>query len=246
MQPRSSTWIHPPTDARIAAHVHDWQATVRQLHTVPLGVQPFVTISREYGCGAYNLARHLTQLLNERLHPPIPWLAYGRGVLEQVAQDLHLQREIVESIMERRRDEITELFDSLLNHKVDEALVFRKLAEVIRSLAMRGRVVLVGRGGNRLTPDLKTGLHVRLVAPRAWRVHHVQLERRLTEREASALVAKSEAERAHFLETFFVQDPAQPVHFDLTIDCSRFDPAQVAEIIFCALSVRFHERLAED
>jgi cytidylate kinase len=211
-----------------------------------LGLQPFITLSREYGCGAYTVAQRLVQLLNDRFRPSIPWVAYGRDVLEQVARDMHLQREIVESITERRRDEVTELIDSILNRKVDETLVFRKLAEVIRSLAMRGRVVIVGRGGYLLTPDLKTGLHVRLVAPRAWRVHHVQVERNLAEPDALILVRQSETERSRFLKTFFVQDPARPVYFDLTIDCSRFNPDQVAAIILFALSVRFRKTLIEE
>jgi cytidylate kinase len=164
--------------------------------------------------------------------------------MEPVAQDLHLHREIVESITERRRGEIAELLDSVLNRKVDEALVVRKLAEVIRSLAMHGQVVLVGRGGYLITSDLKTGLHVRLVAPREWRIHHVGAERNLSHAEAATLVEKSEAERARFLQTFFVRDRSTPVRFDLVIDCSRFNKDQIAEIILGALELRFGQTLA--
>jgi len=244
MDGRSDTRIHSGTDARIAAHVHAWEAATGMRRRVPLGTQPFVTISREFGCGAYWVAQRLVELLNERFQSSIPWLAYGRDLMEPVAQDLHLHREIVESITERRRGEIAELLDSVLNRKVDEALVVRKLAEVIRSLAMHGQVVLVGRGGYLITPDLKTGLHVRLVAPREWRIHHVAAERNLSHAEAAKLVDKSEAERARFLQTFFVRDRSTPVRFDLVIDCSRFNKDQIAEIILGALELRFGETLA--
>jgi cytidylate kinase len=244
MYGRSHVRIRSETDARIGAHFHAWEAATSMRRRIPLETQPFVTISREFGCGAYSQAQRLVQLLNERFRPSIPWLAYGRDILEPVAQDLHLHREIVESITERRRGELAELLDSVLNRKVDEALVVRKLAEVIRSLAMHGQVVLVGRGGYLIASDLKTGLHIRLVAPREWRIHHVATERNLSHAEAAKLVEKSEAERAHFLQTFFVRDTSTPVRFDLVIDCSRFNKDQIAEIILGALELRFGQTLA--
>jgi cytidylate kinase len=246
MQWRSKSWIHPETDARIAAHLHRWETAASRLQTVPLEVQPFITISREYGCGAFALAQRLVQLLNERFRPAIPWAAYGKDLLEHVAQDLHLRREVVESITERRRSEFAEWLDSMLTRKVDESVVVRQLAEVIRSLAMHGHVVLVGRGGYLVTPDLKTGLHTRLVASREWRVHHVATERNLSHDEAARLVERSQAERDRFLQTFYIHDLSKPVHFDLTIDSSRFNNDQIAEIILCALMLRFGERLTAE
>jgi cytidylate kinase len=126
---------------------------------------------------------------------------------------------------------------------VDEALVFRKMAEIIRSLAMHGHAVLVGRGSYMITQDLKTGLHIRLVAPRAWRAHRVAEEQQLPYKEAVQLVDQGDKERSQFLHTFFVQDPEHPLHRDLIIDNSAFNLAQVSEIVFTALSVRFGESL---
>ena len=40
----------------------------------------------------------------------------------------------------------------------------------VRALAEVGRVIIVGRGGVFITRDLPGGIHVRLVAPREWRV----------------------------------------------------------------------------
>jgi cytidylate kinase len=117
------------------------------------------------------------------------------------------------------------------------------MAEVIRSLATHGHVVLVGRGSCMLTQDLKTGLHVRLVAPRDWRAHKIQSDRSLSRRDAEKIVDDGERARHHFLDTFFVRDPAHPFHHDLVIDSSRFNLAQIAEIVFAALSARFGEQL---
>jgi cytidylate kinase len=244
-----STTYHPwatgNIEERIGAHVRAWQAARNAGHPIPLARDPFVTLSREFGCEAVPTAMRLVEILNERSHPVLPWVVCDREVLDRVARELHLQREIVESMDDTRRGEMVELFDALLNRKVDEALMFRKLAEVIRSLATHGHSVIVGRGGYLITHDLKTGLHVRLVAPHEWRVHKVATEGNLGLSNAQKIVAEGEQRRANFMRTFFVQDPLHPFHYDLIIDNSRFDPAQIAETIFATLAARFGEhRLA--
>ena len=232
-------------EARIAAHVHAWEA-LKQLYPSRYECLPFITISREFGCEGRLLAERLVEILNERCRPQVPWVPYHREVVDRVAQELHLARSVVESLDGQRRDEMSELFNAILNVKVDEALIFRKMAEVIRSLAAHGNAVLVGRGSYLITQDLKTGLHVRLVAPRAWRVARLAIDHQLPNREAERLVLEGERERARFHATFFVQSPDHPFHHDLIIDNSRFNLAQVAEIVFAALSARFGEILVGD
>jgi cytidylate kinase len=238
----SHGWAAPDLETRIGAHVHAWAKTRQAVRLRP-ETYPFVTISREFGCEALPLAQRLVEILNERCRPSIPWVAYDRELLDKVASELHLAREIVESIDGRRRDVMTELFNAVLNVKMDEALMFRKLAEVIRSLATHGHTVLLGRGGYLITQDLKTGLHVRLVAPREWRIHKVATDRNLTQAEAERIVAEGERERNRFLHTFFHQNPKHPFYHDLVIDSARFNLAQVAELIFTALAARFGQAL---
>lgn len=234
--------IRASLEARIAAHVRAWE----QLKKAPAHrheTLPFVTISREFGCEALPLAKRLVEILNERCRPSIPWVAYDRELLDKVAQELHLRRDVVDSLDGARRNEMSELFDALLNRKVDEALVFRKLAEVIRSLAMHGHSIIIGRGGHLITQDLKTSLHVRLVAPFGWRVQRLATDRQLPYQEAEKIVTAGERERARFIATFFHHDPAHPFHHDLVIDNARFNLAQIAEIIFTALGARFGAQL---
>ncbi len=242
-----NTTFHPrscrSTEDRIAAHVRAWEAARNAGHPIPLTEEPFVTLSREFGCEAVPAAKLLAEVLNERCQPILPWVAYDREILDQVARELHLQREIVESMDDTRRSEMAELFDAILNRKVDESLMFRKLAEVVRSFAAHGHSVIVGRGGYLITHDLKAGLHVRLAAPREWRVQNVAARRNLTLREAGRIVAEGESRRENFMRTFFVQDPQRPFQFDLIIDNSRFNLAQVAETIYATLTVRFDKKL---
>ncbi len=242
MSTLSHGWAVASLEARIAAHVHAWEK-VKHTTAHAHEIYPFVTISREFGCDAVPLAHRLIEILNERCRPSIPWVAYDREVLDRVATEMNLSREIIESLDGLRRNEMTELFNNILSRKVDEVLVFRKMAEVIRSLATHGHSVLVGRGCYMVTQDLKTGLHIRLVAPRNWRIHKVAVDRGITQREAEVLVGEGEKQREHFLRTFFTHDLQHPFHHDLVIEASAFNLAQAAEIVFTALGARFGEQL---
>ena len=236
-------WAGPNLEARIAAHVHAWQRLKESKQPRPPEVHPFITIAREFGCEGAALAHRLIEILNERCRPSIPWVAYDHELLDKVSQELHLHNELISALDGRRRDEMSELFEAILNRRVDDALVVRKLAEVVRSLAVHGHSVLVGRGSYLITQDLKTGMHVRLVAPFEWRAHQVASVRGIDYAEAKNLVTEGERERAHYVHTYFVQDPAHVVHHDLVIDNSRFNLAQIAEIVFTAVGARFGETL---
>jgi hypothetical protein len=108
--------LKPSLDARIAAHVHAWEK-IKTAPAHPHETHPFITISREFGCEAWPLAQRLAEILNEKLRPAKPWVAYDRELLDKVARELQLRREIVESLAGRRRNEMSELFDTLLNRR---------------------------------------------------------------------------------------------------------------------------------
>jgi cytidylate kinase len=239
----SHGWVGSDMEARIAAHVHAWQAVKSLGRRHALETYPFITISREFGCEALPLAERLVEVLNERSHPTFPWVAYDREMLDKVAEELNVGRNVVEALDEQRRGEMSDLFDSVINHKVPDSLVVRKLAEVIRSLAIHGHAVLIGRGSSLVTQDLRTGLRVRLIAPRDWRVYRIATDRNISHREAEKIVEEGERQRRHYLSTFFVVDEQNPFHPDIVIDNSRFNLVQIADIVFSALKARFGETL---
>ncbi len=239
----SQGWVGSDVESRIAAHVHAWEKVKPLGDKRRLETYPFVAISREFGCEALPLAQQLVQTLNERGHPSIPWVSYDRELLDKVAEELHMQRDVLDMLDGERRDEMSELFDNIINRKVADAVVVRKLAELIRTLAIHGHAVLVGRGSWFVTQDLRNGLHIRLVAPREWRIHTIAASRNLSIQEARKVVAEGEKQRNHYLNTFFVLDPEFPFHHDLVIDNSRFNLVQIVAIVFAALSERFGDTL---
>src|SRR2546422_1696775 len=187
MSTMSHGWAMASLEARIAAHIHAWEKAKERGQPIAVETYPFVTISREYGCEGSPLAVRLQEILNERCRPFFTWVAYEQEVLDKVADELHIARGLVESIDGRRRGEMSELFDTILNKRVDDGLVFRKIAEVVRSLAIHGHTILVGRGSYLITQDLRTGMHGRLVAPREGRIHKIAADRGMPNQEAEKI-----------------------------------------------------------
>jgi len=239
----SHGWALASLEARISAHVHAWEKSKQPDHPLAPETYPFVTLSREFGCEGALLAHRLQEILNERCRPFFTWVAYDQELLDKVAAELHLARGVVEAMDGHRRKTMTAIFDSILNQGVDDAVVFRKFAEVIRALAIHGHTIIVGRGGYLITQDLRTGLHVRLVAPRDWRIQKVATDRGISAAAAEKIVRQGESDRDRYMTNFFTHDPAHPFMHDLVIDNSRFNLAQIAEIVFTALGVRFGETL---
>lgn len=238
-------YLRPSLDARVAAHVQAW-VKIKQAPARPREHYPFVTISRQFGCEGGALAHALADLLNERCRPVVPWVVYDHELIERVAQELHLRQAVLEALDGHRRNEMSELFEAILNRKVDEAVVYRKLAEVARAIALHGQAVFVGRGTSLITQDLRNGLHLRLVAPVGWRAHKLAETRNLSPQDAQRAVVEGEEQRARFIKTFFVHDPSYELHPDLTLENSRFNLLQLAEIVFTALSARFGPTLIGD
>ncbi len=239
MNATSHGWYCQTLQARIAAHVQAWEQMRALGQSRPSVTYPFVTISREFGCEAVPVARRLVQILNEKGKPKFPWVAYDRELLDTVAKELNLHRHILDAVDGRRRDEMTELFDAILNIQVDESVVFRKLAEVVRSLAIHGHAVLVGRGSYWLTGDLHTGLHARIIAPVEWRVMKIIRTRGVSVGEAERIIEEGEQMRQKYINTFFSQESIRPFRHDMILDNSRLAVEQMSDIIAAAIAIKF-------
>jgi hypothetical protein len=238
-------WARPDLDARLSAHVRAWQKTKHTDSPRSPEFHQFITISRQYGCEGAALAHRLVDILNERCRPSFAWVAYDHELLNKISTDPHLRKNVVEALDSHRHERMGRLFDTILNRKANDASEMRQLADVVRTLAVLGRAVLLGRGSYLITQDLKTGLHVKLVAPLDWRALHVAATREVSHGEAKKIVIEGDRRREQYLRKHFVEHPEHIIDPDLVIDNSRFNLVQIGEIVFTALSTRLGKMLVK-
>lgn len=192
---------------------------------------PFVTISREYGCGGYEVASKLTEILNEELKPEPLWAAYNKALLDKLMIDTGLSESLVETLTGKARNKLTNLIQTTFSSFPPQVAVHKKLVEIIAMLALNGHVVLVGRGGNMITKEVESGFHVRLIAPIHHRAEKLSKSMNMSKAEATKLIKEKTKQREEYMKEFFKIDLADPHNYDMVINDAIFSSEHVARMI---------------
>ena len=95
--------------------------------------------------------------------------------------------------------------------------------------------VLVGRGGFAALADHPGARHVRLSAPRAWRIDRVAAARVVSHGEAARRVLADDRMRRAYVEHYYGRRLDDPANFHLVVAANRFTPDEVADIVVAAV-----------
>jgi hypothetical protein len=204
-----------------------WEERRQAQAQAPRSLPFTVALTREAGA----LGTSIAQEVGRRLQ----WPVYDHSLLEQIAEDLGVRTNLVESVDERRKGwllEMTELFLSVPT--VSETAYLRRLLETVLALGAHGECVIVGRGAAFVLPP-ETTLRVRLVAPLAERVKVLAGRLGLSQQEAEREAVRLDRARADFVRQHFRKDPADPLNYDLVLNASRFTAAAAAACLVEAL-----------
>lgn len=192
---------------------------------------PTVTLSREAGAGALTVAKLAADLLDCDWPGPIPWTVFDRNLVERVIEDHDLPRAVEQFIPEDVPFELTAAVEELLGLHPDSWSLVQHVSDTILRLAIAGRALVVGRGGNLLTAHLPTALHVRLIAPPEFRVNHFCEFYRLSRKEAAAAVAQRDRGRARYVRRHFCAAIADPLQYHMVLNTGQLGFAQSARLI---------------
>jgi hypothetical protein len=197
-----------------------------------------VTISRETGAGAITIGELVARSLQERGmgDPRRPWAVFDRNLVKQVLVDHKLPLELEKYMPEDAADRVEDLVEDLLGVHPAARTLAEHSTHTIHRLAQRGNVILVGRGGNRVTAHLKHVFHVRLIAPRDVRIRHVGEYYSLSRKKAAEFVRKSDVARARYVRRHFHASISDPLQYHITINTAAVDYPTAARLIVEAVS----------
>ncbi len=213
-------------------------ALERQAAEAERAIHPVICISRQMGSGAREIARLLARRLNYEL--------FGREIINQIARDLKVREQLIRSLDEDDRDALEVLVDSFLSgHMIELSDFLNSLVRVVQTLALKGGVVMLGRGAHYILRD-SSALNVRIIAPVCERVDRVRQYLNIDVDRAHKLIEHSDLVRCRFMKKFFHCDLNEPGLFDLVINTSRLPVVASTELILSALRVRGYipERMA--
>jgi hypothetical protein len=209
-----------------------------------VGYLPFITISREYGCPAKEVASSLEQKLNLGQQAGISkkkWKVISKEIMEQAARELNVDPSRIEKIFyEEKRSTIDEILNSFSEkyYKSDRKII-STLTTTIRDFASRGNIIIIGRNGVGITNDIPNGLHIRLVAPIEWRI------RRLIEKgyfkttdEARSHAEDIDYHRSVFIKTKTTKEPV----FDISYNTQKFSSEEISDSIIYHLALKSYRK----
>ena len=182
-----------------------------------LGVPVDVMAERDERCASFGerLAALLRSLLERSAAGGDPLT--GAGGLEVI-----LGRTYADLAREREQMEVS------------DALYMKTMTAIIRELADRREIVVLGRASQMILRDLPGALHVLTIAPEELRIERLATREGISIEEATSRVHEGDRARAAFHRKFWKVDPNDPSLFDLTLETSHLPFEVGAELVAAA------------
>jgi hypothetical protein len=185
------------------------------------GLRPVVTISREFGCPSKLIAQHLAYELNKRpgFEKPRTWRFISKEVVEATAKNLDLNStEVNYFLSSGGKGLVEDVLASFSPSYVSSHRLRKTISSVVRSIAAQGYVVIVGRGGVGILQNTPSTIHVRLQAPREWRIAEICKSRNLNLNASGKMVDEMDKKRIALIE-LMTGSKFHPYLFDISFNC---------------------------
>ena len=196
-------------------------------HEHPRAVAPWITISREPGSGA----RDLAEILSKRLGYDV----YGRELLERMAEGGPIARAAFERVESGPHDSLREaVFLSLDRAYPGHYTYLKRLVAIGTALAARGNVILIGRGLHFVLPR-EHGLCLRLIASLERRIENVARRRNCSAREAELWIEQADRSQNELVRHILHRDLRDVHAYDMVLDTETLGIDTCANVIGTAL-----------
>ena len=105
------------------------------------------------------------------------------------------------------------------------------VSQVMHEIAGFGNALIIGRAGQVILKDRLDVIHVRIIAPLQQRVERIAARHQKSLDCARSRIEASDRCRQRYLQRFYQVRWNDPELYDLTINTSRFTPAEAAALI---------------
>jgi cytidylate kinase len=214
----------------VEKQMRNWEIARAQRLEVPevrrKVVQPYVALSRKLGSGGSEVAAALGQKL--------AWPVFDKEILQTMAGDDDLRRQIYQSMDERDLSWFEETVRSFMEGAFRKNDYLKNLSRTILSLARQGSSVFVGRAADRILPR-EPGLRILITARDAYCLEQYARRRSVSKEAIREDWERILEERREFSRKYFHVEQDDPARFDLCINRERFTVDQAVEKILSAM-----------
>lgn len=173
------------------------------------GPPPLITISREMGAGGKPIAYLVAKKLGK------PWQVYHKEIVEEIAKEAKLERELINEIEEKQTPLIEQFIADLFGKRYLSLNSYqRHLIKIIAEIGKKGYAIIVGRGADYLLPHT---LKIRIICEMQQRIAWEMEFENISRQEAIRRIEESDKNRVEFIKTLYGHDPRKAHHYDLVI-----------------------------
>ena len=193
-----------------------------------------ITVEREYGCGAGEIAKQLASRLG--------WKLWDRELTEEIARVARVNCAAVTRCEERLDSRFHRLvkvfwrgsYERSTRLDLEESFDADRMVEigeeVMREIAGKGNCVIVGRGAPYHLRDRSDTFHVFMYAPRAEKLRRVQNMGKSL-REAEELIETIDRDRIEFIKHYFGADWPTRSLYHLMINTAVGDDSVISTVL---------------
>ena len=194
--------------------------------------EPFVTISREVGVNGLLFGEMLIKYLAENdAEAKSHWTLFERNLMEKVAEEHNLPADIAKYMPERNISELQDILEKFFGVRPRSQSLFYKTGSTILHLAHLGNVVLIGRGANIITKDIRGGIHIRFVASKEYKLKYVRDFFKISRMEALKFIEKEEKIRKDYVKKTFRKNIEDPLLYSIVFNMDFVSSEDAVNII---------------
>jgi cytidylate kinase len=207
---------------------------------------PVITISRQTGCDARQVAENIVDNLNRKVGTT-KWKWVDKDIIYAIAKELNTDTQRVENFYKGiELSNMSEMIMAFSGGFVSDLRVKKAIKDVILSICKEGYIVLVGRGGVSIARDIVDSLHVRLIAPFYWRVENIIKKKEVDIETAEEYVVDTDEKRFNLITTFLEKKLLNIDYlFDTTINRQSFNIIETADIIVSMYEKKIGRQISE-
>jgi cytidylate kinase len=207
---------------------------------------PVITIARQTGCDARQVAENIVDNLNRKTGTN-KWKWVDKDIIYDIAKELNTDAERVENFYKGiELSNMSEMIMAFSGGFVSDLRVKKAIKDVVLSICKEGYVVLVGRGGVSIAREIVDSLHVRLIAPFYWRVENVMKKKAMDIEAAEEYVVDTDEKRFNLITTFLEKKQLNIDYlFDVTLNRQSFSIIEIAELISSMYEKKVSRQIAE-
>jgi len=232
---------YPEIEKKLESHTKDKKLAKHSCNVI--------TISRDLGSGGDEIAFNLCKILGysyfdkNLMYDAAKKMGVSEGSIIDFSEDSYKIKSIVDKILGRKRRVVTHLKENASIRKtLDEEKCLEVVQTVINNLAGRGKMVIVGRGGQAILKNKANVLHVRIIAPMDVRIDREMAAEGISREDALKAIEENDKAASEFLQTFYNISWDDPINYDIVLNTAKLDYETTSQIIalFCSPNRKYN------